>query len=249
MPINPLVMKDVRIYLAGADLTGWSNKVASSASAEELDRTTFGSGGAKERWGGVLDMAATIDGFWEAGDLSKPDDTFWANLGTNTVPLTLVPTAGTVGSLAYLSRVFEHAYKRSGDHGKLLGFTLDTKGNWPMVRGTVMHPQGTARTATAAGTGQQLGALTANQAMYATLHITSVADVAANIVVTLESCVDNFVAAPTTRATFTAASALGGQAAKVVGPVTDTWWRVKWTVTGGVTPSFLFAAAAGIGPK
>lgn len=249
MTLTPQVLTDARIYFASADLTGYSNKVETGASVEELDRTTFASGGAKERWGGLVDMTASVSGFWEAGDLSKPDDTFWANLGASTVPLTVAPTSGAVGSLAYLSRVLEASYKPGGDTGKLLGWSAELKGNWPLVRGTVLHPQGTARTASGTGTGQQIGALSSSQALYATLHVFSIAGTGTpSITVAIESASDSGFTTPTTQATFTAATALGGQTAKVIGPITDTYWRAKWTIAG-TSPSFLFAVAAGIGPK
>jgi hypothetical protein len=250
MTLNPLVLNDCRIYMASADLTGYSNKIQIAASTEELDRTTFGSGGAKERWGGLFDMSASLEGLYQAGDLSMPDDAFWANLGVSTVPLTAVPTSGAVGSLAYLSRVLEAAYKPGGDIGKLLAWSADLKGNWPLVRGTILHPQGTARTATGTGTGQQLGALTASQSLYVTLHVLSVAGTTPSITVAIESDDNSGFTTPTTQTTFAAATALGpGQTAKITGPlVGETWWRAKWTIAG-TTPSFLFAVAAGIGPK
>lgn len=249
MTLTPLVLTDARIYVASADLTGYSNKVETAASVEELDMTTFGSGGAKERTGGLFDMTASVEGFWEAGDLSKPDDMFWTNLGVATVPLTVVPTSGAVGQLCYLSRVLEASYKPGADTGKLLAWSADLKGNWPLVRGTVMHPQGTARTSSGTGTGQQLGALAANQALYVCLHVLSVAGTSTpTLTVTIESDDNSGFTTPVTQTTFTAATALGGQTAKISGAVTDTYWRAKWTISGS-TPSFLFAVAAGIGPK
>ena len=51
----------------------------------------------------------------------------------------------------------------------------------------------------------------------------------------------------TTRATLNAVTEAGGQAVRTDGTaITDTWWRLAWDITG-TTPSFLFAAALGIG--
>ena len=68
MTFNPLVLTDCRLYVDGGDLTGYSNKVEMGAKAAGLDRTTFGSGGWKERTGGVFDGSAMLEGFWQAGD-------------------------------------------------------------------------------------------------------------------------------------------------------------------------------------
>jgi hypothetical protein len=83
--------------------------------------------------------------------------------------------------------------------------------------------------------------------MYAALHVLSVAGTATpTITARVESSVDNTFASPTTRLTFAAATAVSGQTLRTAGTaITDTWWRVAWTISG-TTPSFLFAAALGI---
>jgi hypothetical protein len=173
----------------------------------------------------------------------------WANLGVATIPQTIGPTSGAVASLAYLTRVVETTYKPAGEIGKLLAATVETKGNWPQVRGQILHPQGTARTTTGVGTGVQLGAVTSAQRLYACLHVLSIAGTSTpTITVKIQSSVDNSWATPTDQVTFTAATAVTGQASSVLGPVTDTWWRAAWTIAG-TTPSFLFAVSAGVGPK
>jgi len=247
--LTPQVLVDVRQYLAGADLTGYTNKVSLASEVEDLDKTTFASGGVHERVGGVFDTTVDIEGFWQAGDLSMPDDLFWANLGVATIPYTAVPASGAVGSLAYLTRALQTSYKPGGDHGKLLGYTANIKGTQPAARGQILHPQGTARTTTGNGTGVQVGAVSATQRMYANLHVMSIAGTATpTITVKVQSSVDNTFASPTDRITFTAATTLSGQASSVLGAVTDTWWRAVWTISG-TNPSFLFAVSAGVGPK
>jgi hypothetical protein len=247
MALNPLVLNDCRIYYDSADLTGFSNKFTVAAAAANLDKTTFASGGWREIAAGVFDGNGSVEGFYQAGDLTMPDDNFWATLGDSSVAISAVPTAGTVGSVTYLTQGIECDYTPGAKHGELLGYVSNFKTNWPILRGQVMHPQGTARTATGNGTGLQLGAVSANQAFYVNLHAMGYVDGSMTVVV--QSSVDNTFGAPTTRATFTAVAALGGQQIRVPGAITDTWWRVTWTISGGVTHSFLFAATAGIGPK
>jgi hypothetical protein len=82
--------------------------------------------------------------------------------------------------------------------------------------------------------------------MYAALHVLSVAGTTPSITARVESSVDNTFSAPTTRLTFTAANAVGGQILRTAGTaITDTWWRVAWTISG-TSPSFLFSSALGI---
>lgn len=248
MTLNPLVLTDCRLYLDGADLTGYSNKAELGAKAAGLDRTTFGSGGWKERKGGVFDGSAMLEGFWQAGDPGQPDDVWWTNLGVATVPLTGVPTSGAVGSLAYLTRGLDSEYKPGAKHGELLGWSAQLDVNWPIVRGQIFHPQGTARTATGSGTAIQLGAVSSTQALYICLHALSVTD--GSLTVKFQSDNGSGFPSATDVATFNAVTTtVGGQAIRVPGPITDDWFRAQWTISGGSTHSFLFAVSAGIGPK
>lgn len=255
MTLTPTVLVDCRIYFDSAELTGHSNKVDVKSTVEDLDRTTFSSGGWKERKNGLVDSEFKLEGFNQAGDLSYPDDTFWANLGVSTKPLTFVPKPTTilsppaVGDLSYLSRVLEVNYAPGGEVGKLWAWTADMSGNWPLARGVVLHPQGTARTTTANGTGVQLGALSATQRLYATLHVLGISGTATpTITVKIQSDDNAGFSSPTDRITFTAATAIGGQALSVDGAITDDYWRAQWTISG-TNPSFLFAVSAGIANK
>jgi hypothetical protein len=249
MTLTPTVLTDARIYYESVDVTGFGNKVDLSSSAVDLDRTTFASGGWVERTGGLFDSQAGIEGFWDAGDLTKPDDGFWAGLGASGTAVTVVPAAGTVGSLAYVAKMLQTDYKPGAKVGQLLAWTATAKGQAPIARGQILHPQGTARTSTGTGTGVQLGAVLAAQRIYANLHVMSISGTGTpTITVSLQSSVDNTFASPTTRITFLADAVLDGQALSALGAITDTWWRAAWTISG-TTPSFLFAVSAGIAPK
>jgi len=250
MALNPQVLFDARIYFASLDATGFSNKVELAANVADEDYTNFASGGWKQRTGGLADTQASAQMFWQATDLTYPDDVAWAQLGVNTQPLTVAPTSGAVGTLAYLTKVMETQYTAGADVGKLLMANATWAGNQALARGQILHPQGTARTSSGNGTGVQFTAgPTAAQRMYANLHVLSIAGTGSpTLTVTVQSSVDNTFAAPTTRISFTAATALGGQALSVLGSVTDTWWRAVWTISGS-TPSFLFAVSAGVAAK
>ena len=45
--------------------------------------------------------------------------------------------------------------------------------------------------------------------------------------------------------TLTAATAAGSELVSLAGPLTDTFYRVDWTISG-TTPSFSFAVVVGI---
>lgn len=243
------VLLNVRAFAGGADLTSRSNKVEMTAELEEKDVTAFapeGEGGWKEFLGGLASTSITASGQWEAGDPGMVDDATWANLAGRTVhPWTVCPLSAAVGELAYFSDSLLASYKLGEAVGEVAPWEAQANGSGLLLRGSVAHPPGTARTASGNGTGLNLGALTSAQRLYASLHVLSVSGTTPSITARVESDTDNTWASPTTRATFTAATAVGGQSLSVAGPVTDTWWRVAWTISG-TSPSFLFLAALGI---
>jgi hypothetical protein len=243
------VLLNVRIFAAGADLTGQSNKVELACEIEDKDATPFrpeGTGGWKEVLGGLASTSVNASGHWEAGDPGLIDDVAWANLSGRTPhPWTVCPTAAGVGDLAYTAERLLTTYKQGEAVGEVAPWEAQAAGNGILVRGQVAHPPGTARTASGNGTGINLGALTSAQKLRASLHVLSASGTTPSLTVRVESDADNTWASPTTQATFTAATAAGGQSAIVSGPITDTWWRVAWTISG-TTPSFLFIAALGI---
>ncbi|WP_158641267.1 hypothetical protein [Amycolatopsis eburnea] len=239
------VLLNARIFTGGADLTGNSNKVEWSSEFDAQDTTSFGSGGWGEVIAGLAETEVSAEGQWEAFDASKVDDNRWAALG-GLSGWTVTPGGASVGTLAYFTNALNGSYELLGEVGSVAPWKAKAMGTWPVVRGQIGHDPGTARTATGTGAGVQLGAVAAGKQVYAALHVLSVAGTASpTITVAVESAPDNTFAAPTTRTTFAAATAVSGQIQRAAGPVTDTWWRPKWTISG-TTPSFLFVVAFGI---
>jgi hypothetical protein len=242
----PTILRDVRTYAVGADLTGASNKIELSAEVEDKDVTNYASGGWKEVLGGLASAEISGEGQWEAGDPGKVDDASWAQLG-GVGPWTISANNGAaVGDLAYFTSALRSDYKLGDAVGEVAPWTGTAKSSWPLVRGQFAHPPGTARTASGTGTGLNLGAVTAGKRLYAALHVLSASGTTPSITARVESSADNTFASPTTRLTFAAATAAGGQILRTDGTaITDAWWRIAWSITG-TTPSFLFVAALGI---
>lgn len=237
-----LVLTNARIFAGGADLTARSNKAELAAEVEEKEATTFASAGWKELLGGLFSSALMAEGFWEAGDLSMVDDEMWANLGVIGA-YTVCPNGAAVGDLAWLMKTLKATYKLGGSPGDIAPWTSGASGSWPLARGKVLHPPGTARTATGSGTAVEVAATSATQYDYGTLHVLSVAGTSTpTITVKIQSDVDGTFASPTDVITFTAATAIGAQISRVIGPVTDTFFRATWTISGS-SPSFLFVVA------
>jgi hypothetical protein len=241
------VLLNVRCFAVGLDLTSVSNKIELSASVEEKPTTNYGSDGWTEVVGGLASAEISGEGQWEAGDDTMVDDATWAQLGGVGPWSISANNSAAVGGLAYLTRAMRADYTLGAEVGEVAPWTSTAKSAWPLVRGQFAHPPGTARTATGTGTGLELGPVATRRRLYAALHVLSVAGDTPSLTARVESSPDGTFAAPTTRLTFDAASEAGGQILRTDGTaITDTWWRLAWTITG-TTPSFLFAAALGIG--
>lgn len=239
------VLLGVRAFASGVDLTSASNKVELMAEYEEKDSTNYASGGYKEVMAGLGSSSLSAEGQWEAGDSSKVDDAVWAAAG-GVGPWTVGPVGAAVGDLAYFTNALTSSYKLGDAVGEIAPWAAAAKGSWPVVRGQIAHPPGTARTATGTGTGVQLGAVATGKRLYAALHVLSATGTTPSITARVESAPDNTFASPTTQLTFAAATAAGGQILRTGGTaITDTWYRLAWTITG-TSPSFLLAAAVGI---
>lgn len=237
---------NVRLFTGSADLTTVNNKVEVKAEAERQDATAFAASGVvwKETLTGIRSTSITAEGQWEALDLSRVDNVSFADLGSVT-PWTVCPADANVSSLAYLTGLLRGTYELGGSIGEVAPWTAEGDGTYPLVRGVVAHPPGTARTSSGTGTSIQLGAVSATQSLYAGLHVLSVSGTTPSLTVRIES--DNATGFPSaaTVTTFTAATALTSQFVRVAGPITDDWFRAAWTISG-TTPSFLFCLALGI---
>ncbi|MFF3346078.1 hypothetical protein [Streptomyces sp. NPDC002779] len=240
------ILTNVRTFAVGVDLTSHSNKVELSAEHEDKDATNYGSQGWKEILGGLGSAEIAAEGQWEAGDPTKVDDASWSQLGGVGPWSISANNTAAVGELAYFTSALRSDYKLGEAVGEVAPWTGTAKSSWPLVRGQFAHPPGTARTATGTGTGLNLGAVPAGKRLYAALHVLSASGTTPSITARVESSVDNLFGAPTTRLTFNAATAAGGQILRTAGTaITDPWWRVAWTISG-TTPSFLFVASLGI---
>lgn len=244
---TPQTLVDVRMFFGGCDLTGYSNSVDLSATADEKDRTTFASSGNREVQAGLKGGAFTGGGFWEAGDLAKVDDTAWAEFAGTGTPVSIGPDTADVGDLAWLMKAMESEYKLGGQVGELNPYSVSASSReWPLARGVFLHPAGTARTSTGNGTAVQAGAVTAGRHVYAGLHVLSISGTSTpTITVKVQSDDNSGFSSATDRITFAAATAIGGQYARAAGAITDDYWRATWTISG-TSPSFLFVVSLGI---
>lgn len=239
------VLTNAKILAGQADLSGWSNKVALDAEAEELDSTTFGSTGYKSVVGGLKAVTIDLEGFWEASGAGYPDDRFFADLGVASVPMTITPTGATVADVSYFTKVVRPKYSFGDQVGQLVPFSSTAVGDGTtLVRGQVADNQ--ARTATGTTTALNLGTPSASTRVYCAIHVLAVSGTTPSLTPTLQGDTVGFPS-PATVATGSAMTAVGSQwLAGSVGVTADGYYRLSYVISG-TNPSFTVVASIGIG--
>ncbi len=236
------VLKDAKIYIGGYDLSGDHNKLALAYEADAVDVTPFGAS-TKKRICGLFDSGLELEGFWDADALNqKPDPVYFSKLALADV-FSVCPDGASSGALAYSMQSALASYSPQGKIGDVFAFKVKASGSGTLVRETVFENRTT--TATGTGTGYNLGAVSSGQALWAAIHVLGVSGTSPTLDVVIESDDSSGFTTPLTRLAFTQKTGIGAEMISVAGPITDTWFRAKWTI-GGTSPSFTFIVVVGI---
>ena len=237
-----VVLTNGRMYAGGLNLSGQTNKMELEIEADELDVSSI-----QDSWDATVlgrkRASLSAEGFWAAG-AGAPDD-LYALLGTS-VPITVLPD-GADGSVGYSLQSLPVKYTPvDSGAGDVMKFTLEAKGGvGRAVKGTVMHSDAVARTATGNGVARQLGAVSASQRVYAALHVIEASGASPTLNVVLASDDAGGFPSSTSRIAFTQATSTGVEWKELAGPITDDYWRIQYTI-GGSTPSFKFVVLIAI---
>mgnify|MGYP003134083772 FL=1 len=236
------VFNDGKVFSGGYDLSDHVTSVNLEMTAEELDATTINSGGFKSKLGGLKDSTLSMDGFYEAG-ANKPDALLGASIG-NELIVTTVPDAG-VGNTAYFMKSRLFSYQMFGSVGEIAPFTISkSQSDDEVVQGKIEIDG--ALTASGNSTGVQLGAVGATEKVYVAIHCTAVSGTSTpTVTFKLQSDDNSSFTSPTDRITFTGITAIGADYQSAAGAITDTYYRLNYTISG-TNPSFSIHATIGI---
>lgn len=239
-------LQNVKLYLAQYEITTFMNAAALNMMAEAPECTTFGDT-AKRHIGGLLDSKVELNGYWQAEAVTgNPDKYLFDRMALANVPLSLCPTTGADLEPVYFYQPVFVEYSQSGKVGDVLAIKVHAEGSGKLIKGTIMFPKST-KIASGNGTVKQLGAVTLAQRVYAALHVFAESGTGGpTLDVKIQSHDDNaFGAGLVDQITFAQATGLTSEFKSTAGPITDTWWRVNYTITG-TTPSFTFGVMVGI---
>jgi hypothetical protein len=237
--------KDMSILVGSREMAGNAKNVSLSTEVQALDTTALSTSGNTTLIAGNKSGSVSLE-FMQDFAEGTVDDTLYPMLGTAGVVKSIC-TASADGSDAYLLKSIPLSYTPiTGAVGELaMGSISGSSSTGPVVRGLLIHPSNVARTSSGTGTGRQLGAVAADKAVYAAIHVIAASGTSPTLDVIVQSDDNSGFTSPTTRLTFTQATGKTSQLLSLAGAVTDDYWRVSYTI-GGSTPSFTFAVTVGV---
>lgn len=237
--MSAFVLTNCAAYLAGLDVSGYSNELSLKVDVDDQDVTTFGSGGYRSRIGGLRDIDASMKGFWESA-LDSPGVT---NLAAVDQVATFSPT-GVATDPAWFFQAANFSWERFGKVGEVDPFELSlmATNGVGVVAGQLAKAKGNVSATGALGSGLLLGAPLSTQYVYAALHVFSAGT---TITVQVQSDDNAGFTTPVTRGTIGPITATGGTwMARVAGPFAgETYWRMN---VSAITGTFSVAGAVGI---
>ncbi len=108
-----------------------------------------------------------------------------------------------------------------------------------LVDGTILLPAAARSAASGSGTGRQLGAPGASQRLFLACHVLAFSGT--SLTLALESDDASGFPSPQERLTSVAFTGTGSDWKELDGPLTDSWWRAKWTFAGASFSALMIA--------
>jgi hypothetical protein len=234
------VVRNAAIWLDAYDLQVGANRVDINGTAAAVDATCFADT-SRSKLLDTPEAAISAAGYTE-DSFAKALYDLW---GDENLAFTTALTK-TVGARAFVASVQNGNFNVGAQRGNVAQFTLACAvGPGGFGQGVLLHV-GNGIAATGTGAIQTLRGISANMRAVASLHVTSVGGTTPSVTARVESAPTVAFAAPVTRATFTAVTAVpgSGQTQLILGPVTDIYWRAAWTISG-TSPLFNLSIALG----
>lgn len=230
-----------KLWLDGFDLSGDLNAIALEYGARIVDVTTFADL-TEIGLPGLKTVAFNHQGIWD-GDADKVDDVLFARIGAQKNVMSISQN-GIEGAIVFSLESILAQYTPGASVGEAFAFSVTGAAAGRLVRATLV--KNGVETANGDGTAFNLGQVSATQRLYAALHVIAASGASPTLDVTIESDDAMGFLSPVVRITFAQKTGIGAEwAAPIDGPLTDTWWRASWDITGG-TPSFNFVVVVGI---
>lgn len=239
--MSAIVLGNQRIYMGQYEITPQMSAAALDYAAEMLDATTYGNT-TRINTGGLKTGSIQVDGFI---DYSLTGDSLHDSIGLADVPVSVIGLNGAEGDPAYLTRLALGKFQQGGAIGDLLKFQISGQSSDKIVRGSLLIKGN--KTSSGNSTALELGAVASGKKMHSALHVLSKGGTSPTLDVIIQSDATNaFSGSHTNRITFSQKTDVGYDYKTADGAITDTWWRVNYTIGGSASPQFNFVVLLGI---
>lgn len=239
------MLHDSRLVVGSFDISTFTGSYTHQQSVAMVEGNVCGAGGFTRMYPGLKSFTSQFDGFADYAASGISTAFAPSQLGSQQL-VSIMPTGGsTAGNVGLFGRqLVQNINAPGGNVGDMATFGMACESDTAWVNGVVADPL-TTRTATANGTILAMTGPTASQRLYCGLHVEAASGTTPSLTVTIQSATLVGFGSPTTRATFTAATATGWQFISVAGAITDGFWRAVFTISG-TTPSFTTTTLFGV---
>jgi len=230
------VLKDCKLLVGGYDLSGNSNSMTVTVSADVLDKTAFGSS-FRKRKAGLKNFEMTGSGFWDsstdpASRVGGFDSKLFNTVGGTSQVITVAE--GSTGSKAIFTYGVGASYAPGGSVGELMGFDFAAQGSKRAVFGKLARAS-TMKGSSGDGIAIYLGqATTSTKKLHAALHVIKGCTKAGHTVtVHIEADQTSAFATPTTWLTFAQLKTTHHHSkfATTKASTDNDWYRISWTAS------------------
>ena len=236
------VQTNVGLYWGGYSLASSFNAIALNLGNSLQDDTVYGDTFVSNT-AGLSSVQLEAEGLWQ----SATDSVLQSGLAINVAEtvLSVTPVDPAAGSPSLFSKVTTSTYNpiSTGTVGSMLGFSLSAEGRGEKsVSGEILvKPSDTHTSSSVSPVNAAIGAVSATQSIYSALHVISASG---TLVVPVKSAsTEAFSADVTTELTHTSVgSSVTAEMLSAAGAITNTYWRVDFTVSG----SYQFIVSLGI---
>lgn len=216
------------IYFNGIHTESWDTRAELNTDNEVQDSTTL-TDSTRVFTSGLNNVKLQIDGFEDYAALAHDVSFNMVDGARENVIISLCPRGALVGNPSYSVQVSFAEYNKQNTIGEMAKFTIKAEQSGSIwFRGTVLEADRSI-SGSGNGTAVQLGAVGATQKMYSALHVTNAGT---NLAVLIKNSA-TAGGAYTTRITHTTTSAIGAEMKESASSLSDTWWRVDWTLGAG----------------
>jgi len=235
-----------KVYYDGYDLSGDHNEIRLRVSVEPRPLKPGGSPGIV-RLAGLKDFELSHVGYFNPS-AGQVEPVAWDKLAVSGLAATICPLTGAHGERCFFGSGIDMSYEQGAPVGDVMTITGAMKASGiECIGGSVLKAKA-AVTETGTGTVLQMGAVASGKKVWAAVHcFATTGSGDRSCIIKLQSDSTSNFDSPTDQITFAEFSTTAGAkfATPVAGPITDTWWRLVWTVVG-TGKSFTIFGAAGI---